>query len=70
MANSTTEVDTILFSVDGTINLGSQLPTITEGVTIDGTNQITLDAGDGDDDVFGNGDGFRIFSISDGDAAI
>ena len=65
MANSTTEVDTILFSVGGTINLESQLPTITEAVTIDGDGQITLDAGNGDDGVFGNGDGFRIFNIRD-----
>ena len=64
MANSTTEVDTILFSVGGTINLESQLPTITEAVTIDGDKQITLDAGNGNDGVFGNGDGFRIFEIS------
>ena len=64
-ANTTTEADTILFSVAGSINLDSQLPIIAEPLTIEGDKQITLDAGNGDDGFFGNGDGFRIFRISD-----
>ncbi len=66
MANGNGEADTITFSVAGTINLASQLPTISEAVTIDGGKQITLDAGDGTDGVFNTGDGFRIFNINDG----
>ena len=63
MANGTSAADTIEFSVTGTINLESQLPSITQPVTIDGGGEITLDAGDGDDGVFATGDGFRIFNV-------
>ena len=62
-ANGSTTADTIEFSVTGTINLESQLPSIVQPVTIDGGGEITLDAGDGDDDVFATGDGFRIFNV-------
>jgi hypothetical protein len=37
-ANSTNGHDTIRFSISGTITLATVLPTITEGVTIDGTS--------------------------------
>jgi len=50
------------------INLSSQLPTITEGLTITGpeANLLTLDAGGGTDGTVGTGDGFRIFELNDG----
>ena len=66
MANATPAADTILFSVAGTINLNSQLPSVTEALTIDGGGEITIDAGNGIDNVFGTGDGFRVFNIDDG----
>ena len=56
--------DTIDFSVAGTINLNSPLPDIDVALTIDGGGQITLDGGNGEDGVFGTGDGFRIFNMS------
>ena len=81
MANSTTDADTIEFSVTGTIELRSQLPNITSPMTIDGGGEITLHGGNGTDgrdvngnplfDEFGNrrgfgtGDGFRILNIDD-----
>ena len=57
--------DTILFSVAGTINLESQLPDIRTAMTIDGGGEIILDAGDGEDEIFATGDGFRIFNVDD-----
>ena len=75
LANANGETDTIDFatidfSVPGTIGLASQLPTITEGLTITGPGQdlLTLDAGDGADNTFATGDGYRIFDIDDGDS--
>ena len=64
-ANGAAGADTIDFSVTGTINIASQLPTITDDVTITGpgADQLTIDAGDGTDNTFGTGDGFRIFNI-------
>jgi hypothetical protein len=68
MANVDSIADTIDFSVTGQIDIASQLPTITESVTITGpgADQLTIDAGDGTDNTFGTGDGFRIFDIDDG----
>ena len=65
MANLTAAEDTIVFSVAGTIETESQLPRITQAVTIDGGGVITIDAGNGEDDEFATGDGFRIFDIDD-----
>jgi len=70
-ANSTGTADTIEFgeAVFGTIHIGSQLPTITEPLTIvgPGAHLLTIDAGNGADGIFGTGDGWRIFNIDDGD---
>jgi len=68
MANGNGGADTINFSVNGTIDLVSQLPTITDDLTITGpgANLLTIDAGDGTDNTFNTGDGFRIFNIDDG----
>lgn len=57
-ANNNGQPDTIDFSVTGTIPINSQLPTITEDLTINGGNQITIDAS--------GGSGYRIFNIDDG----
>ena len=72
-ANTTLGADTLTFdmSIFGTqqsIELASQLPTIVDAVTITGpgANLLTLDAGNGVDDAFGTGDGFRLFNIDDG----
>ncbi len=73
-ANSEAGADTITFDSSltsggaATINLGSQLPTISDAVTITGpgANLLTLDAGGGTDGTIGNGDGYRIFNLSDG----
>jgi hypothetical protein len=63
MANSTVGVpDVIAFdaSVTGVINLASQLPTITDDLSIAGVGrQIAIDAGGGN---------YRLFHIDDGDA--
>ncbi len=58
-----------LFDSPQTILLDSQLPTITDDLTITGPGAelLTLDAGDGDDNTFATGDGFRIFRINDGE---
>ncbi|QDT00843.1 tail fiber protein [Adhaeretor mobilis] len=65
VANGNGEADTIEFSLSGTINLGSQLPTITTDMNIvgPGAELLTIDAGNGTDGLFATGDGFRIFSI-------
>ena len=68
LSNASAGADTITFTVGGTIALVDQLPTITDALTIAGTNQIILDAGDGTDNLFGTGDGFRHFNIDDGDS--
>ena len=60
-ANANGEINEINFAAAGTIELVSQLPTISSALTIDGANRITIDAGDGVDASFGTGDGFRIF---------
>ncbi|TWU51875.1 choice-of-anchor Q domain-containing protein [Rubripirellula reticaptiva] len=59
--------DPIVFATAQTINIGSQLPTITAALTISGpgANLLTIDAGDGTDNTFDTGDGFRIFNIDD-----
>ncbi|MCA9259999.1 MAG: hypothetical protein KDA61_12395 [Planctomycetales bacterium] len=67
MANTAPGADTIDFSVVGKIDVGSQLPTITEAVHITGpgANLLTIDAGDGADNLFDTSDGYRIFEIND-----
>ncbi len=70
-ANGSTGVaDDIIFDAGlrGVINLASQLPTITDPLTIDGDNKIGLNARGGADGTVGNGDGYRIFDIDDDDA--
>lgn len=71
-ANVAAGPDSIDFSVTGTIDIASQLPTITEALTITGPGQelLTIDAGNGADNEFGTGDGWRIFNISDGSTSI
>ena len=61
--------DSSVFSSAQTIDLTSELPTITDDVTITGpgADLLTIDAGNGTDGVFDTGDGFRILSIDDGD---
>lgn len=72
-ANDNLGFDTItfssLFDIPQSIDIDSQLPTITEELTIIGPGQdlLTIDAGDGDDDSFASGDGYRLFHIDDGD---
>ena len=74
LVNGDAELDTITFDVSlsgGTINIASQLPTITDTLTIDASllvDNVIIDAGDGADGAFGTGDGYRIFRIDDGDA--
>lgn len=61
-------VDEVIdFSVSGTITLDSALRemTIDTSLTIDGSNAITIDAGNGNDNVFNTGDGSRIFNVTD-----
>ena len=60
--------DPMVFGTQQTIALASQLPTITADLTITGPGQtlLTLDAGNGTDNLPGTGDGFRIFNINDG----
>jgi hypothetical protein len=68
LANDVVGPDTITFDpAVSTINLTSQLPTIVEGVSIDGpgADLLTIDAGLGGDGLR-NGNGFRILDIDDG----
>ena len=64
LANAGAVADEITFSVTGTIDLASQLH-IFQPVTITGpgAEQLTIDAGDGADNTFATGDGYRIFTI-------
>ena len=73
-ANDTAGADTItfdssVFSSAQTIDLASQLPDVTDAVTITGpgADLLTIDAGNGTDGQFNTNDGFRIFNINDGD---
>ena len=61
-----------LFETAQAIGLNSQLPTITDAVTITGpgADLLTLDAGNGTDSIFDTNDGFRIFDINDGTNAL
>ena len=74
LANANAGANTItfhaLFDTQQTIALVSQLPTISDDLTITGPGQtlLTLDAGNGTDNLPGTADGFRIFSIDDGDS--
>ena len=72
-ANGSIGADTITFDAalsGNTIALTSGELEITEALTINGPGQelLTLDAGDGTDNTFNTGDGFRIFNIDDGAA--
>ena len=75
IANDLAGANTITFSssfnTQQSIELGSQLPTITDDLTIIGPGQglLTLDAGLGGDGLM-NGNGYRIFRIDSGDVAI
>jgi hypothetical protein len=64
--------DEITFSVSGTINIASQLPTITDALTITGlgANLLTINAGNGTDDLPATSDGYRIFNIDNGNASL
>ena len=75
LANSDVAPDTILFDPSvfesaTTIVITSQLPTITDALTITGpgANLLSIDAQAGGDNVF-DGNGFRIFEVSDGDSS-
>ncbi|MCA9232087.1 MAG: hypothetical protein KDA57_15670 [Planctomycetales bacterium] len=72
LANTNPGADTITFAVTGQIDIASQLPTITDAVTITGPGAalLTIDAGDGTDNTFNTGDGYRIFNIDDGTGAL
>ena len=72
-SNDTAGADTItfdssVFSGAQTIDITSELPTITDGVTIagPGADLLTVDAGLGPDGSFDAIDGFRILNIDDG----
>ena len=73
-ANITGGSDSIEFvgaaAAGGTINLASQLPTISDALTIQGpgADLLTIDAGSGADLAFNTQDGFRIFDVDDGDS--
>lgn len=71
MANATAGADEIHFSVDGTISLASQLPTISDALTIIGPGQelLTLDAGGGRGVAVWRSDGYRLLNIDDGEQA-
>lgn len=64
--------ETINFSVNGTIALTLGELTIDKDLTIDGpgADLLTIDAGDGDDNLFNTADGHRVFLIDDGDHEI
>ena len=73
-ANDTAGADAItfdssVFSSEQTIDLVSQLPDVTDDVTITGpgADLLTIDAGNGTDGQFNTNDGFRIVNIDDGD---
>ena len=75
-SNDTAGADTItfdssVFSSAQTIDLTSELPTITDGVTIagPGADLLTVDAGLGPDGSFDAIDGFRLINIDDGNDA-
>ena len=70
-ATSFIEFDPTEFGVVNSINIGSQLPTIVNPLTITGPGQelLTIDAGNGTDTTFGTGDGHRIFAINDNNGA-
>ena len=74
MANVDVGLDVIAFDPSvfdsaTTIVITSQLPTITDALTITGpgANLLSIDAQAGGDNVF-DGNGFRIFEVSDGDS--
>ncbi len=69
LANETDGQDSITFSSSvfneaQTIQLASQLPVISDALTINGPlRTLTIDAGGGTDGAIGNGDGFKHFVI-------
>ena len=68
-SSNTITFDPNVFNVPTLINISSQLPTITEELTITGlgADLLTIDAQGGGDDIL-DGNGFRIFEVNDGDA--
>ncbi|MDZ4659007.1 MAG: choice-of-anchor Q domain-containing protein [Bythopirellula sp.] len=68
-SNASAGADEIDFSVNGTIAIGSQLPTISDSLTITGpgANLMTINAGNGMNGIFGDRDGWRIFRVDDAD---
>ena len=60
------------FDTSQVIQLDSQLPTVTQPLTITGpgADLLTIDAGDGADGVFNTQDGFRIFEFNDSNNGI
>ena len=75
LSNESDSVETItfdsnVFSGPTTIEISSQLPTITDALTITGlgANLLTIDARGGGDNVL-DGNGFRIFEVNDGDSS-
>ncbi|TWT40170.1 hypothetical protein Pla111_34340 [Botrimarina hoheduenensis] len=71
LANAIPGADTItfdpaVFGTEQTISIGSQLPAITEGLTIEGpgADLLTIDAGLGGDGTV-NGNGYRHFEVDD-----
>ena len=73
-ANQSDSIDTIRFDSDvfsgpTTIDILSQLPTITDALTISGpgANLLAIDAQGGGDNVL-DGTGYRIFEVNDGDS--
>ena len=73
-ANQSDSIDTIRFDSDvfsglTTIDISSELPTITDALTIagPGANLLTIDAQGGGDNVL-DGNGYRVFAVNDGDS--
>ena len=71
VSTPTTITFSSLFDTAQTIDLVSQLPTITTPLTITGPGQslLTIDAGNGTDGLFATRDGFRLFDIDNGDSS-
>lgn len=75
LANASAGADEIRFQSSGTVRINSQLPTITDSLSIFGPNPqpsnnlMTISAGHGVDGIPGTGDGWRIFDIDNGAAS-
>jgi hypothetical protein len=72
MANAASGPDEIRFQSSGTVRISSQLPTITDTLSIFGpspqqtNNLMTISGGHGADGKPATGDGFRLFDIDNG----